>query len=281
MNLNFKEALATLSRALPLVLLRAGVYVAGGFMVIVLFAMLLIASRLAGGPASVVIIVISALVFLGGWISALMLERFFLFRQRAALLFLFSGCPAANSGRSGAFLEIARFFPAYAPWAALNRKLRSFLAVATRGNDALAIPPAAHGGRADFLIAGLLAQAILALAFVRGGGDAGQAAREALALYLRHGAAIRKLARFWLGFSAAGLAAIFLLLALPNYFFFSSAGAPLWLGIALAAAIAGLMHQAFIVPLVLAGVSAALLAEAKGHEPDAALCEKIVPQLTL
>ena len=55
----------------------------------------------------------------------------------------------------------------------------------------------------------------------------------------------------------------------------------MWIGVVLAAAIARLLHQAFIAPFVLAGLSASLLAETKGHEPDAALCEKITPLLTL
>ena len=48
----------------------------------------------------------------------------------------------------------------------------------------------------------------------------------------------------------------------------------------LAAAIAWMLHQAFIVPFVLAGVSASLLAAVKGREPDPALMEKIRLQLT-
>jgi hypothetical protein len=275
MDLNFKEALATLARALPLVFSRAVVFVAGGFMVILLFAMLLVASRFAGGSASAVIVAITVMALGGGWISGRVLERFFLYRQRASMLFMFSGCPAAAAGRSGVILEVFRFFPAYATWATLNRKLRGFLSGAYHGSAEFSFPLEARGGRLGGLTAGPLGQALLALAFVRGGGDAGQAAREALALFIRHGAASRELARRWLWFSAAGLAAIFLLLALPNYFFFSSAGAPLWLGMALAAAIAGLMHQAFIVPFVLAGVSAALLAATRGHSPDPELCDRL------
>ena len=44
--------------------------------------------------------------------------------------------------------------------------------------------------------------------------------------------------------------------------------------------IAWTLHQAFIVPLALAGVSAALLAETRGQDPDPSLCEKIAPLLT-
>ena len=112
MDLNFREALATLSRALPPVFSRAVVFVAGGFTVILLFAMLLVASRLAGDSASAVIVAITLMALGGGWISGRALERFFLYRQRAAMLFMFSGCPAAAAGRSGAILEGFRYFPA-------------------------------------------------------------------------------------------------------------------------------------------------------------------------
>lgn len=72
-----------------------------------------------------------------------------------------------------------------------------------------------------------------------------------------------------------GLAFLFLCLALPNWFFFRGAGVPVAVGVALAAAIAWFLHQAFIAPLALAGVSAALLAETRGREPDLALCQAI------
>ena len=84
-----------------------------------------------------------------------------------------------------------------------------------------------------------------------------------------------RLARRWVLFSAAGLFFLFLCLAVPNWIFFTGAGAPVWIGMALAAAIAGLLHQAFIAPFALAGVSASLLAETRGHEPDPGLCEEL------
>ncbi|HSQ35622.1 MAG TPA: hypothetical protein VLQ89_06500, partial [Candidatus Binatia bacterium] len=69
-------------------------------------------------------------------------------------------------------------------------------------------------------------------------------------------------------------------LAVPNWIIFSSAGAPPAIGLVLALVIAWTLHQAFISPLALAGVSAALLSETQGCEPDAALCEKLAPLLT-
>ncbi|HSQ34948.1 MAG TPA: hypothetical protein VLQ89_03045, partial [Candidatus Binatia bacterium] len=58
---------------------------------------------------------------------------------------------------------------------------------------------------------------------------------------------------------------------------FSSAGAPVWIGFTLAAVSAWVLHQAFVVPFVLAGVSAALLGECKDKNPDRELCEKLSP----
>ena len=43
----------------------------------------------------------------------------------------------------------------------------------------------------------------------------------------------------------------------------------------LAAAIAWLLHRAFVVPFVLAGISATLLAETRGRTPDPDLCKKL------
>jgi hypothetical protein len=101
-----------------------------------------------------------------------------------------------------------------------------------------------------------------------------------LALYWRHGDNTRRLAKRWLGFSLAGWVLLFFILALANGFIFLSAGVPVVIGITLAFVIAWVVHQAFVAPLALAGVSAALLAEAEGREPDPALCEKLAPLLT-
>ena len=93
MNSNFREALVKLSRALPAVIFRAGIFIAGGFLVIIFFAMLLIALRLAGGVSQSVIIAVLVLAVLGGWGCGRVLQRFFLFRHRAALLLLFPIVP--------------------------------------------------------------------------------------------------------------------------------------------------------------------------------------------
>jgi hypothetical protein len=247
--------------------------VAGGFMVIILFGMLVMASRLAGGASPAMAAAMTMLVFLGGWVSGRVLQRFIFYRHRAALLFLFSGQTPAPCSLGAAIHAATRSFPSYSPWAALNRNLRHFLAVVHRGSDTYAIQPDA--GVADLFAARPLSQAILTLAFRRGGSDVGRSAREGLALYLRHGLATRKLARQWLGFSLVGLAFLFLCLALPNWFFFKSAGAPVWIGVVLAAVIAWLLHQAFIIPFILAGLSAALLTETRGQTPDPGLCEKL------
>jgi hypothetical protein len=273
MDLNFKEALATLSRALPLVLMRAGVFVAGGFMVIVLFAMLLFASRLVGGAAALPIIPIALLVLGGGWIAARALERFFLYRQRAAMLFLFSSGPGPAT--AAVFNEVVRFFPGYASWSAWKNNVRRFLAVAHRGSEEFPLLTEEHGKAVSLPASGLLSQAVLALAFSRDSGTTGRSVGEGLALYLRHGAASRALARRWQRFSALGLALLFFSLAAPNWFLFRSAGVPVWIGVALAAAIAWLLHQAFIVPFALAGVSAALLAAARDRIPDPELCDRL------
>jgi membrane protein implicated in regulation of membrane protease activity len=65
-----------------------------------------------------------------------------------------------------------------------------------------------------------------------------------------------------------------------GYLFFTGAGAPVMIGIALAAIISWLLHRAFILPFVLAGVSATLLEETRGWDPDPALCEKFASLFT-
>ncbi len=267
MELNFKEALAAVSRALPAVLFRALVFVAGGFAVILLFGMLLFASRQAGDTGSVMIIGLFVMILCGGFVTVRMLQRFFLYRQRAAMLFLFSGSP----NMSASLREVARIFPAYPAWVILNRRISRAITVHSHG----------HGeGMTGLPASGVLSQAILALAFSRNGPDISLSAREGLALFLRHGDKTRRLTRRWLWASFHCLAFLFICLALSNWFFFSSAGVPVWIGLVLAAAIAWLLHQAFLVPFALAGITGTLLAETKGHEPDVALCEKIAPLLT-
>jgi hypothetical protein len=281
MNLNFREALLTLSRALPLVLFRAGVFVAGGFMVIIFFGMLLFASRLAAGAGQTIAVAVASLAVLGWWISGRVLQRFFLYRQRAAMLLVFSGGSGAAGGMAATIEESKRLIPDYPCWKMLNRTLRPAMIAFSRGGGAeFKAPPAAQGAGGvarvlDRLAMGPLGQAVMALAYARASTDSGRSLREALALYFELGPESRLLARRWVLFSAAGLAFLFLCLALPNLFFFASAGAPLWIGVVLAAAIARLLHQAFIAPFVLAGLSARLLAETKGHDPDPELSEKL------
>ena len=280
MDNNFRAALVTLSRALPAVLFRAGIFIVGGFLVIIFFGMLLIALRLAGGVSQSVVIAVLVLAVLGGWACGRILQRFFLFRHRAALLVLFSERPVMAPGLSVAIHEVGRFFPDYSSWALMNRDLRRALfAFYHEGRDFPLHPAANSGGPfsgvLDRLTNVTLAQAILALAFSRGNTDPSRSVREGLALYFRHGVESRRLARRWLWFSASGLAFLFLCLAIPNWFFFTSTGTPVEIGIVLAAAIAWLLYQAFVQPFVLAGVSGALLAETRGHTPDPEACKKL------
>jgi hypothetical protein len=275
MNLNFKEALALLSQSLPLVLLRSGFYVAGGFMVILLFAMLLVVVRLANGVTPAQVTVMALLLIGGGWITGLTLERFFLYRYQAALLCLFSRHPGTAPGLAAALREASRSYPGPASWATQKGRLRRFLAMVHRDREGFLLPPGDRGQALGPLASGPLGQAVMVLAFARGGDNVGQAVREGLALCLRHGTTSRVAARSWGRFSTTGLALIFLCLALPNWIIFRSAGVPVWIGIALAAAIAWLLHQAFIVPLALAGVSAVLLAETRDRIPDPELYGKL------
>ena len=266
MGINFKEALAILARALTVVLLRAGIFVAGGFMVIIFFGMLLFIFRPGGGVNQIFILFLIVPAIIGSWAGARLLQRSLMFRYSAAMLFLFSGRNPAVPGLAGAFQEAGRFFPDYSSWAALNRSLGKALAGFGAGSS-----PKISGYRT----AGELRKAVLALAFSRGGADAGCSIREALALFLEYGKKNRNRARQWSNFSLAGLVFLFLCLALPNWLFFTSAGAPVWIGMFLAAAIAWLLHQAFIVPLVLAGVSGALLGETRGKNPNPDLYKKL------
>ncbi|MFH2107935.1 MAG: hypothetical protein ABII93_04620 [Chrysiogenia bacterium] len=280
MGSNFRAALITLSRALPAVLFRAGIFIAGGFLVIIFFAMLLIALRLAGGVSQSVVIAVLVLAVLGGWGCSRVLQRFFLFRHRAALLLLFSDRPTMAPGLSVAIQEVGRFFPDHSSWALMNRDLRRALsAFYNEDSDFPLHPDSTSGGSFSGAFERLtnmtLAQAVLALAFSRASTEPSRSVREGLALYFRHGLGSQRLARRWHWFSIGGLAFLFLCLAIPNWFFFTSTGTPVEIGIVLAAAIAWLLHQAFVQPFVLAGVSGALLAETRGHTPDPESCEKL------
>lgn len=271
MDVNFKDALTVIYRALPVVLFRAGIFAAGGFLVIIFFGMLLFILRPASGIDPVFALFLVVPVLVGGWAGAWLLQRFFLYRQQAAMLFLFSGRKSAVRGLAGALQEVSRLFPAHSSWAALNRTLRRALAcLAPDGSPAKSARP----------YVSVLSQAVLALAFSRAGTGAGLQTREALALFIANGEECRNQSRQWSFFSFSGLAFLFLCLALPNWFFFASAGAPVWIGMVLAAVIAGLLHQAFIVPIVLAGICGSLLAETRDKTPDPALCEQFAPFFT-
>jgi hypothetical protein len=264
MDVNFKDALALLSRALSMVLFRAGVIAAGGLMIIVVFGMLLIAFRLAGGINQGVAIAVTVSAVLGVAAGGLFLQRYFFYRLRAAMLFIFSGSQLPAPKLVAAMGVAGRHFSSYSRWRALNRWLRRS-----------ALGQAPNTPSISLLAARPLCQAVLALVFSRGGTDIRRSVCEGTALYLRHGNESRRLASRWQLLSTAGLSAIFFCNALPNWFFFNAAGAPIWIGLALAAVIAWVLHQAFIVPFVLAGVSAALLAETKNQTPDPDLYEKL------
>jgi hypothetical protein len=280
MGINFTEALATLSRALTVVLFRAVIFVVSGFMVIILFGMSFFAFRLAGGASPIAVIIVTMLSILGWWLCGRVLQRFFLYHHRAAMLLLFSGCSLPAPGLATTLNEAGRYFNNYSQWQSLNRWLRQVMISIYRSSgqlfEGLDLPrQAGIGKRIDILATGPISQAVLALAFSRGGGNIQQSANEGLALYFRHGNESRRLARQWLMFSAIGLAFLFICLALPNWFFFRNAGVPVEIGIVLAAAIAWLLYQAFVIPFVLAGVSSALLAETRGKTPDPGLCKKL------
>ncbi len=262
--MNFRGALAALARAFPAYPLYAGLWVLGGLLVLLEFALLLVVPRMVPIAAPMAAGIVTAAILLAGWLTLVSWRRLFLFRRQAAMLYFFS---AADPCRAKAV--VGQWFPSHSAWARWNRGLRR--ALARLGRE---IGPAAGG----LPLQSLFSPAILALAFARGG-QIETALRDGLALYCRHGERTLPLARRWLGVSALGLLLLFLCLALPNWFFFRGAGAPVAVGIALAAAIACFLHQAFVAPLALAGVSAALLAETSGFEPDPALCETIAPLL--
>jgi hypothetical protein len=272
LELNFKEALAALARAFPAYLFYAAALVLGGLLVLLEFVLALFVLRLTRITASSAVLVATAVILLGGWLTLLAWRRFFIYRRQAAMFFLFSGtAPLQAAGQA------RHLFPAYSNWAGLNRRLKKALSALQRSDELSAVPAPTRGivGR---LARSTFSPAILSLAFARGA-EPEVAIREGLALYWRHGGRARGQERRWLGFSVMGLALLFLCLALPNWFFFKSAGAPVVIGIVLAAVIAWFLHQAFVAPLALAGVSAMLLAETRGREPDPDLCEKLASML--
>jgi hypothetical protein len=272
LGLNFKEALAALARAFPAYLFYATALVLGGLLVLVEFGLALFAVRLVRIAAPVAAGIVAASILLGGWLTMAAWQRLFLYRRKASLLVLFSGAEPLQVKAAAESL-----FPSHSAWARRNRRLRQALFTLGLERESTAAFASRIGGR---LPESVFSPAILSLAFARGN-EPEVALREALSLYGQYGGQTRILARRWLGFSAITLALLFLCLALPNWFFFKSAGAPVAIGVALAAVIAWFLHQAFICPLALAGVSASLFAETKGRESDANLREKIAPLLTL
>ena len=274
MPLNFKEALALLSRALPQLLSCAAAYVGAGLLILLEFGLLLFTLRLAGVSTSGAMLILPILILLGGWLTLQAWQRFFLYRRQTVMLFLFSGMEPPRAAT-----EAGRVFPSFSGWARDNRRLRRALRDLGPGSElpAVSFSPAAVFSR---LAQAHFSRAIMALAFSRIHAAAASALGVGLALYWRHGAGTRRLARRWLGFSLAGWALLFSILALANGFIFHSAGVPVLIGVTLAAVIAWTLYQAFIAPLALAGVCQMLLAETEGHEPDPALCEKIEPLLT-
>ncbi len=271
MDLNFREALAALARAFPSYLFYAAALVLGGLLILLEFGLALFALHLARITAPAAAPILAALILLGGWLTVLAWQRLFLYRHQAAMLVLFAG--AAPSLASA---EARRMFPAHSNWARWNRRLRQALFGLGRGRELEAAPAAGIWGR---LAESVFSPAVFTLAFAHRG-DPELAIREGLALYWRHGAQTRCLSRRWLRFSAAGFALLFLCMVLANAFIFHQAGAPIVIGVALALVIAWALHQAFLAPLALAGVSAALLSETRGCEPDPALCEKLAPLFT-
>ncbi|MCX6553780.1 MAG: hypothetical protein NTZ12_02005, partial [Candidatus Aminicenantes bacterium] len=127
MDVNFREALAILYRALSVVLFRAGIFAAGGFSIIIVFGMLLFALRVAGGASTLVVVVVASSAVLGLAVSGVGLQRFFLFRYRVAMLLLFSGRALPISGLAGAIRESGSLFRNHSQWQALNLTLRRAL----------------------------------------------------------------------------------------------------------------------------------------------------------
>lgn len=270
MGLNLREALAAVSRAFADFLVHVASFVACGFVALVEFTALLVVARGAGirGPAAVPLL--AALVVLAGVLTLAAWERLF-FRRQAAMLFAFAGRDA------GAAIREARMaFPDAASWSRAGRRLRRALVALRRTEEAADLRPGITGLAAE----AAFCRAILVLAVSRGSDDPGKGLPGALALYWRHGAETRRTAEGWLRFSAAAQGLLFAVLALANWLTFRHAGAPAAVGVALAVVVAWPLHRAFFAPLALAGVSASLLAETRGREPDADLSGRIASLLT-
>jgi hypothetical protein len=258
---NFRDALAALARAFPAFLPYAAFLFLGGMLVLCEFALVLICLRQVRIAYSQATVIAAAAVLSGGWLTYMIWQRFFLFRRTAAMLFHFSG---AGPGQARA--SVNGIFPGYSSWMAMNRDLRRVLRGLRRKTE--------HGsGIWGRLAERTFSPVIYSLLFALGGGK--DAIKKALALYWSHGQRTRLMAGQWLKLSALGLVLFFLCLAVPSWFFFSSAGAPLAVGVSLAAVIAWFLQRAFFMTLAHAGLSAVLLEETKGKEPDPVLADDI------
>lgn len=265
MVLNLREALAAVARAFADFLVLAAAFVACGFLALAEFAALLVVARGAGfhGPAAVPLLAV--LIVLAGALTMAAGERLF-FRRQAAMLFAFAGRDAGPAGR-----EARTVFPDAASWSRTGRRLRQALHALRRAN----VPAATRPGIAERLAEAAFCRAILVLAISREETDRAKGVAAALALYWQQGAETRRMAERWLRFSAMAQALLFAILALANVLIFRQAGAPAAIGVALAVVVAWPLHRAFFAPLALAGVSATLIEETRGREPDPALREKI------
>lgn len=241
-----------------------------GFLALAEFAALLAVARGAGfhGPAAVP--VLAVLIVLAGALTLAAWERL-LFRRQAAMLFAFAGRDAGPSGAGPRGM-----FPDAASWSRTGRRLRQALYALRRADE----PAAARPGVPGRLAEAVFCRAILVLAVSRGEADRAKGLAEALALYWQQGAETRRAAERWLRFSATAQALLFAILALANVLIFRQAGAPAAIGVALAVVVAWPLHRAFFAPLALAGVSAALIEEAGGREPDAGLSGRVAPLFT-
>jgi hypothetical protein len=269
LGLNLRDALAAVARAFADFLVHAAALVACGFAALAEFAALLVVARGTGlhGPAAVPLL--AALVLLAGVLTLAAWERL-LFRRKAAMLFAFAGRDPRAAAR-----EARAMFPVAASWVSSARRLRQALVALRR----LGEPAAARPGLPGLLAEAAFGRAILVLAISRGHGDLGQDLPGALALYWQQGAETRRAAKGWLRFSAAAQGLLFAVLALANVLIFRQAGAPAAVGVALAVVVAWPLHRAFFAPLALAGVSARLLEETRGREPDADLSRRIAALL--
>lgn len=269
MGLNLREALAAIARAFADFLVLAAAFVACGFLALAEFVALLAAARGAGfhGPAAVPLLAL--LIVLAGALTLAAWERL-LFRRQAAMLFAFAGRDPDAAGR-----EARAMFPDAVNWSRTGRRLRQALHALRRADE----PAAARPGIPGRLAEAAFSRAILVLAISRGETDRTEELAAALALYWQQATGTRRTAEGWLRFSAAAQALLLAILALANVLIFRQAGAPATIGVALAVAVAWPLHRAFFAPLALAGVSAALLEEARGREPDAGLRRRIAALL--